>query len=213
MKKNILILDLIFYVAVPLLVWNGGRGVLGDYYAMLLSSVPGIIYSLYRFFEVKKVNFFGLFILINLVIGTLIDVLAGSAIQLLWNNAYYLFVLGGVFLISIFINKPIALLFTLDVVELQGSDREKTKELFYRKKPLLVFKWITLAFAMRDIVLGVVKIYLIKEYGVDAFDKGILLRQAFSWGVTLLTVFGYYYITKIMAENSTDKKDGSNPIL
>ncbi|MBM7691349.1 hypothetical protein JOC77_000754 [Peribacillus deserti] len=205
MKKNIIVLDLIFYVAVPLLVWNFGRDYMGDYLAMILSSVPGILYSLYRFYEIKKINFFGCFILINLVVGTLIDVLAGSAIQLLWNNTYYLFVLGGVFVLSILINRPIALLFALDIIELQGADRKEVKQLFYQPKPLLVFKLITMAFALRDIILGIVKIWLITEYGVEAFDKGIFLRQVFSWTVTILTGFGFYYVTKIVEENSGQK--------
>jgi hypothetical protein len=197
-------LDLLFYVAVPLLVWKFGRGPMGDYYAMLASSVPGILYSLYRFFEVKKVNFFGLFILLNLVIGTLIDVLAGSALQMLWNNTFYLFFLGGVFLLSIAIKKPIGLLFALDIFELQGMDREELKGTFYQKRALFIFNLITTAYAFRDIVLAAVKIWLIKDYGVDAFDKGIILRQVFSWAITLLTAVGFFFITRIMNENQKE---------
>ncbi|WP_374056177.1 hypothetical protein [Rossellomorea sp. FM04394] len=83
MKKNFVLLDLLMYVALPLFVWNIMRDYIGDYYAMLLFSVPGIIYTVYRFIEMKKVNTFGLFILVTLIVGTLIDVLAGSSLQLL----------------------------------------------------------------------------------------------------------------------------------
>ncbi|MGM0866333.1 MAG: hypothetical protein ACQEWF_16795 [Bacillota bacterium] len=49
MKRNFVLLDLLIYVALPLFVWNIMRDYIGDYYAMLLSSVPGIIgLSFYR---------------------------------------------------------------------------------------------------------------------------------------------------------------------
>jgi hypothetical protein len=198
MKKHIIILDLIFYVAIPLLVWNFGRGYIGDYYAMLASSIPGILYSIYRFFEIKKVNFTGVFILSNLLIGTLVDFLAGSAIQLLWNNVFYSLAMALFFLMTILINKPAALYLSLDLVELQGNDRTIMKDLFYERKVLRVFKIITLLFACRECVLSVIRVFLIKKYGVDAFDQGIVYRQIISWTFTFISMFGFYYIAKMM---------------
>lgn len=52
--------------------------------------------------------------IVTLIIGTLIDVLAGSAIQLLWNNVIYAYVMSGFFLLTILIKKPITLYFALD---------------------------------------------------------------------------------------------------
>ncbi|CAN7494048.1 VC0807 family protein [Rossellomorea sp. LjRoot5] len=198
MKKNIVLLDLMIYVALPLFVWNIMRDYTGDYYAMLLSSVPGIIYSIYRFIEMKKVNTFGLFILVTLIIGTLIDVLAGSSLQLLWNNVYYGATLSFFFFLTMSIGKPLPLYFGLDFAELQGYDRTFSKRLFYKKPLYRIFQWITLCFAMRSGLLAIVKAWLILEYGVEAFDKGIILRQAFSWIITGITVAGFFYIGKII---------------
>jgi len=72
MKNNVILLDLIFYLALPLFVWHVLRDHVGDYYAMLLTSVPGIIYTLYRFKQTKKLNVTGTFILASLVIGTVL---------------------------------------------------------------------------------------------------------------------------------------------
>ncbi|MGP4060733.1 hypothetical protein [Halobacillus sp. H74] len=59
MKSNrFVLLDLICYVVFPLAVWNITRDYIGDYYAMLLSSIPGIIYAIYRFKALKKVGGF-----------------------------------------------------------------------------------------------------------------------------------------------------------
>ncbi|WP_409305682.1 VC0807 family protein [Peribacillus sp. SCS-155] len=198
MKKHIMVLDLLFYVAIPLVVWNLGRDYMGDYYAMLSSSIPGILYSIYRFYEIRKVNFTGIFILSTLVIGTLLDFLAGSAIQLLWNNVYYSIGMALFFVMSILINKPAALFLSLDLVELQGNDRKSMKDLFYDKKVLMIFKLITLLFACRESVLTVIRVLLIHKYGVDAFDQGIVYRQIISWGFTFISMFGFLYIAKII---------------
>lgn len=201
MKRNFVLLDLLIYVALPLFVWNIMRDYIGDYYAMLLSSVPGIIYTVYRFIEMKKVNTFGLFILVTLIVGTLIDVLAGSSIQLLWNNVYYAAALSLFFFITMLLRKPISLFFGLDFAELQGYDRTFSKRLFYKKPLYRIFQLITLCFALRSGILAIVKAWLILEYGVEAFDKGIILRQAFSWIMTGITVAGFIYIGKIIQDS------------
>ncbi|KAB2330011.1 hypothetical protein F7731_20930 [Cytobacillus depressus] len=212
-----MLLDIIFYVAFPLAVWNIGRDWFGDYLAMILSTVPGILYSLYRFFELKKVNFFGLFLLTNLIITFLIDILAGSAIQLLWNNVIYSYFLGAVFLGTILVKKPIFLFMALDLTEMQGQDRSEMKSLFFGKKILTIFNWVTAGFALKFIILAGIKTWLIQQYGVEAFDKGILLRQALNWGFTIVSLSGFYFINKELGKASPFENDdhdrGENPLL
>ncbi|MGD6965391.1 VC0807 family protein [Rossellomorea vietnamensis] len=201
MKKNIVLLDLIFYGALPLLFWNVLRDVTGDYYAMLLSSVPAIFYTMYRFWEMKRVNVFGIYLISTLVIGTLIEVLAGSAIQLLWNNVYFSISMSLFFLITILLKKPITLYFGLDFAELQGYERQFSKKLYGQSRIFRVFQWITFVFALRSGVVAGVNAWLITEYGVEAFDKGILLKQAFSWLMTGVTVAGFLYIGKVIKDS------------
>ncbi|MGF2615276.1 hypothetical protein FZC84_09665 [Rossellomorea vietnamensis] len=201
MKKNIVLLDLIFYAALPLLFWNVFRDDIGDYYAMLFSSVPAILYSAYRFWEMKRFNVFGIYLITTLVIGTLIDVLAGSALQLLWNNVYFSIAMCLFFLITILFQKPITLYFGLDFAELQGYDRKFCRKLYEQKQLFRVFQWITIVFAVRSGVMAGANAWLITEYGVEAFDKGILLKQAFSWVMTGITVAGFFYVGKIINDS------------
>src|SRR5690625_7616003 len=63
MNKRLMLLDLICYGVIPFLIWNYGRESLGDYIAILLSTVPGFIYTIYRFIKEKQLNIFGLFII------------------------------------------------------------------------------------------------------------------------------------------------------
>ncbi|MGM7703562.1 VC0807 family protein [Pseudalkalibacillus sp. Hm43] len=198
MKRYVAVLDIVFYVVFPLIVWHGGRDLIGDYYAMLVSSVPGILYSIYRFYEIRKLNVFGLFMLGNLVVGTLLDVLAGSAMQLLWNNVFYGYAMALLFIGTAVLKKPIALYFGLDLMELQGFEKSKLKPLFNKKKIFMIFTLITVAFALRDVIQATFKIWLIQEYGVEAFDKGLIARQVISWGFSIFTVIGFVYITKLL---------------
>jgi hypothetical protein len=206
LKNRVALYDIIFFLVFPLVVWNYGRDIIGDYYAMLLSSVPGIIYSVYRFVVLKQFNIFGIFMLANLILGALVDVLAGSAIQLLWNNVYYAYALAAVFALTALFRKPLALYFALDLAELQGQDRGKLRELFMSKKLFNVFQLITLGFAVRDIVLASLKVWLITKYGVEAFDKGIILRQAINWGFSAIFVIGFLYVAKAVQDASPSKE-------
>ncbi|MCD5324713.1 MULTISPECIES: VC0807 family protein [Pontibacillus] len=197
-QKNIVVWDLICYIVFPLVVWNFIRDDIGDYYAMLLSSVPGIVYTIIRFKAVKKVQFFGIFMLANLVVGTLFDVLAGSALQLLWNRVYFALLGGGIFLGSMFIRKPIALYLMLDVMEMQGQNRKALRAKFMQKKVFFVFQLITFVFVFRELVFAGWKAWLIGQYGVEAFDQAIVIRQVMSWVLTGVTVIGYVYVFKLL---------------
>lgn len=207
MHKNVGIVDLIFYVVFPLVIWHFSRKYIDDYYDMLISSVPGIIYSIIRFFLLKKFNFFGLFMISSLIVGTLIDVLSGSAIQMLWNNVYYSYFFGIVYIVSILVNRPIYLYFSLDFVEMQGQNRKLMKELFFQKKILLIFKWITFGFAFKDILLSTIKVWLISNYGVDAFDKGIVIRQIIGWVIGGISFYGFIYIAKLLQQQELTAKN------
>ncbi|MFC0526004.1 VC0807 family protein [Pontibacillus salicampi] len=211
MKNNnkFVVLDLIFYVAFPLAIWHIMRDMIGDYYAMLLSSVPGIFYTIYRFKELKKVNVFGIFMISNLIVGTLVDVLSGSAIRLLWNNVYYSYAVALLFLLTIPFKKPISLYFALDFTELQGYDRSTNKKLFFHKRLFPIFNWIVVAFALQNIILASIKAWLISQYGVEAFDKGIVLRQLLNWGLTIPVMAGYLYIGKIIYDNPDFVKEAT----
>lgn len=205
MQKNIVIWDVICYLVFPLFIWNFMRDTIGDYTAMLISTIPGIIYSFIRFFRVKQVNIFGAFMILTLIASTLVNVLAGSALQMLWNNVYYAFAMAVFFLFTILIKRPLFLLFTLDFVELQGYSRQKMKAIFNERKYFLVFNLITLGFAAREIILAFIKIKLISVYGVDAFDKGLIIRNVLSWGITAICVIGFIYISKMLQANETSR--------
>src|SRR5699024_10230568 len=119
MNKKLIILDIVCYAVIPFLLWNYGREPLGDYLAILLSTVSGFIYTV--------------FIITSLFMRTVVDLVSTSASHMLWNQVYLGFGFGVVFLITSFIKKPLALYFSVDFAYLQGYQREVSRNLFKTK--------------------------------------------------------------------------------
>ncbi|WP_455662806.1 VC0807 family protein, partial [Pradoshia sp.] len=190
--------DLICYLIFPLVIWNVLNDRIDEYYAMLISTVPGIIYSIVRFIEYKRVNFFGLFMIGTLMIRTLVDVLSGSALQMMWNNVFYSIALAVFFLVTNFINKPTSLLFALDLTEMQGYDRKALRKRFYQPKILFVFKLITYGFAFRSLLLASINVWLINQYGVDAYTKALVTKQIIGIGIMVICMYGFFHISKML---------------
>lgn len=194
--KNFVLLDVLFYFIVPVAFWNLTKEPLGYYHAMLLSAVPGIFYTVLRTIITKRINTLGVFILSTLTISTIIDLLSGTGINMLWNNVYYQAALAIFFFCTILLKRPIVLYFSLDFTELQGFNRDKNKAMFYKKDLYIIFLLITLGFGLRSGILAVVKTWLILKYGVEAFDEGIIIENVISWGMYGLCFYGFFIINQ-----------------
>ena len=197
--------DLLFYMAIPLIMWNTLRESLGDYATMLLASVPGIVYAVFSFIKERRINFIGLFMLITLVIGTLIDLLSGSALQMLWNNVYYGAFIGFVFIASMLVKRPIAYYFALDGGEMMGYERSSVKMFLSSKKKIIALHLITLCYGLRSIIVAGVNVHLLRQYGVEAFDQGIVFKQVVTWTITIITAFGFLYVMKAGGEGEPEE--------
>ncbi|WP_445613802.1 VC0807 family protein [Geobacillus sp. YF-1] len=200
MGKRVVMLDVVFYVVFPIVLWHALRGPVGEYGAMLICTVPGAVYTVYRFWVSHRVQWFGAFLLANLAVSTLLNVFAGSALQMLWNDVSYSIVLSVLFLGTVIVKRPLMLYFSLDFVEMQGAPRAAMKKRFFEGDVFPLFQWITVGFAVRDGLLAAIKAYLIVRYGVEAFDRAIVVREIVSWGITILCIFGFARISKIISE-------------
>src|SRR5699024_950800 len=87
-NKKIILLDLIFYLVFPYVIWKFGKDSLGDYLSMLLSTILEFVYIIYRIILEKQFNIAGLFIIGLLALSTTVDLLSGSAERMLWNSVY-----------------------------------------------------------------------------------------------------------------------------
>jgi hypothetical protein len=207
MRVNLLLVaDLILFFLFPLAFWEVSREIIGEYPAMLLSTLPGILYSLYRFNQNGRLNYTGIFVLTNLLAGLVVDLLSGSALQLLWNNVLYS---AGLFLIyaaSLAAGKPLHLYFTLDLMEMRGHKRSITKELFFEKKAFKLFKLITFAYCMNEALYMLCLTHWIRHYGVEAYRLDIVLDKSLEIILSGFSLIVFFFIYQTVDQVSPVKK-------
>lgn len=199
MNKRLIILDLICYGAIPFIIWNYGKEPLGDYLAILLSTVPGFLYTVYRFVKEKQFNIAGLFILTTLLLSTIVNLLSSTAENMLWNQVYLGLGFGIIILLSTIIRKPLALYFAVDIAYLQGHSRESSRKLFYSKGLFMWFQWINLLFVVRATFTNSLKAFLVQSYGAQGYNKVIIYMNISNWVFSGFIFLGFIFISnKIM---------------
>jgi hypothetical protein len=209
MQKDFnLFLDILFYFVLPICLWEFGREYLPDYLAMILSSLPGIFYSISRYLLINKLNFTRMYLLINIFAGLIMDLFSGSAIWLIWNNAIYSLGLCLIFVGSCLINKPLFLYFSLDILEEQGYDRLLTKELFTEKRSWKIINLLTILNGLREFIFSIVLMDLIKKFGIEIYSLSILIDQVFSFLMSIITVIFYVHLYKFLNQIILVKKVG-----
>ncbi|WEG12197.1 hypothetical protein PU629_19075 [Pullulanibacillus sp. KACC 23026] len=205
-KRLLFLLELFIYLILPLLLWGTIRDIIGDFPTMICSSLFGVLFSTYRYYKTREFNLTALLLMGNLIIDFLIDIFSQSAIRLLWNSTFYSLGLAFLYLLSVLIKRPIFLLFALDLIVMDGNDRKINKEMLYRPGPLKVFNLLTLVNSLKELVSAFTMMYLIKNFGVEAYRFDILLDQAFSFILSLISIFGFLYAYKLANEIVTIKK-------
>ena len=197
-NKRLFILELIFYVLLPYALWNFGREPLGDYIAMLVSTVPGIIYTIYRFILDKQFNLIGVFILGSLSLGMTVNLLSGSAEQMIWNGVYLSLFYTCIYLVTFLIKRPLSLYFAVEFTYLQGYAREDSKALFYKKGIFYWFQVIQIVFIIRGIFLAALTVFLLEKHGIDRYGSMIINKQIAGWVFSIIVIGMYFYIDVIV---------------
>ena len=193
-NRKFILLEVLFYVALPYIIWNFGRESLGDYVAMLISTLPGLVYTIYRFVLDKQFNITGLFILSSLALGTTVNLLSGSAEQMIWNSIYLSLFYTFLYFVALIIKRPFSLYFAVDFLYLQGHKRKDSKLLFYQNG---IFKWfqiIQVVFIIRGLFLAGLTIFLLRRYGVDGYGALLIYKQIASWIFSGFIMGLFFYI-------------------
>ncbi|RJR12319.1 hypothetical protein C4588_02320 [Candidatus Parcubacteria bacterium] len=194
MKNKIVFFDLLFYLVMPYVIWKYGQDPLGDYYALLLSTVPGFVYTIVRFLIEKQYNVTGMFILASLFISTIVDILSGSAFNMLQNSVYVGAGFALFFVATMIVRKPLGLYFLADIAYLQGHKREDSLRLYRQKELLPAFYIVTGIFALRGLFSAGLKQYLIGVYGVEGYDRILFFMKINGWVFSAFIAAGFIYV-------------------
>lgn len=212
--KKFIILDIICYVVLPYFIWSYGREPLGDYYAMLLSTIPGFIYTIYRFAKERQFNIAGLSILLALFLGTLVNLLSRDAESMLWNQVYLGYGYGMIFLISILIRRPLAMQFAVDFVYLQGYAKKDSLTMFSQKGIFMWFQLLTLLFFVNSAFQNSLKAWLIYTHGADGYGEMLIYMKISGWISYGLITAGFFFIgSKVNYQIQQNKEDDSDLLL
>lgn len=85
----------------------------------------------------------GVFIISSLFLSSLLDLLAGSALQMLWNAVFLSYGFTLIYIFSMIIQKPLAIYLAVEFMYLQGYPREKSKKLYFMKGNVKLFQLVT----------------------------------------------------------------------
>lgn len=204
-NKKLILFDLIFYAASPYIIWNFCREPFGDYVSMLVSTIPGIVYTIYRFILDKQFSITGLFILGSLALGTTVDLLSGSAEQMIWNGVYLSLFYSFLDFVALVIKHPFSLYFAVDFSYLQGYERKDSRALFYQEG---IFKWfqvIQVIFIIRGLFRAGLTVFLLKNFGVDGYGEMLIYKKISGWIFSGLIMGMFFYINiqyKILLQSS-----------
>ncbi len=176
-----IIIDLMFYLGLPLLIWNFGRGILGAYQAMFMSAFIGIGYTAFKFFHEKKYNVTGIVIVFGISIYLFLNIISDSAIGILYNSLFLNGILCGLYLFSVLIRKPLGKHFYIDYRRMYGEDQRvsvlRAKEFEQR----IYFDYLTMLLVVRELVLLVTKWVLLGRMGIDGASFIILVNRVLSY--------------------------------
>lgn len=199
-KEMDFLLDIIFYFLLPLAIWETSRLLVHDYAAIIFSSLPKVIYSLYRLFALKEFNFTRIFLFITILAGLSIDLFSGSALQVLWNSAFYSFGLASIYLISSLTNTPLFLYFALDVLVQQGYDKVLTQNRLFEKSSLNILKLLTISNAVNHFVYAFFVMQMASKEGIESYSMIMIIDQLLDFLMSGISVIGFVFIYKHLNE-------------
>ena len=171
---------------------------------MLASTIPGIIYTIYRFAIDKQFNITGLFVLSSLAIGTIVDLLSGSAEQMIWNGVYLGLLYSAFHFILFLVKRPLSLYLAVDFVYLQGDPRKESKELFYQKGIFKYFQIIQILFVVRGLCMAALTAFLLNLYGIDGYTSMLIYKQVVAW-IFSIVLMGLFFYLKVPVKKYFDR--------
>ncbi|WP_088044304.1 VC0807 family protein [Bacillus sp. EAC] len=210
MKKesNLIIYDLILYLVFPLVLYKFLKPVIGDYWAMIVPTIPGILYTLFRFWYTKQFNVTGIFLISTMTVSTAVDLYAGSASNLILYNVYYHFALVAVFFLLLVLKKPLPYYFMIDIAAIQGQDREESKKLYKHPSLFKLFNYLMIAWIIKDILFAAAQWWMLENYGIKAYYSRTIIFTVGGYVFGIIMAIGYAMVTlraQKIKENDEDK--------
>lgn len=204
--------DVVIYLVLPVAVWRLGEGHLPDYYLILLTGIPGIIYTVLTLAIRKKANFTGIFLLTTMLIDSALDLLAGSVRNMFLYGLWQSVVMILFYAMTLLLRRPVSMYFALDVAELQGYNRQETRELYVSPKPWRLLKLITILMGLKSLGFAFIKWTVLTRFYNEqlgklaiGYDNYLFYIRIYNWiwgAVIAVCWLLFYKRVMAQAENS-----------
>lgn len=204
--------DVVIYLVLPVAVWRLGEGHLPDYYLILLTGIPGIIYTVLTLAIRKKANFTGIFLLTTMLIDSALDLLAGSVRNMFLYGLWQSVVMILFYAMTLLLRRPVSMYFALDVAELQGYNRQETRELYVSPKPWRLLKLITILMGLKSLGFAFIKWTVLTRFYNEqlgklaiGYDNYLFYIRIYNWiwgAVIAVCWLLFYKSVMAQAENS-----------
>lgn len=112
-----------------------------------------------------------------MLFGTTVDLLSGSADQMIWNNVYLGFFYTFLYVILLIVKQPFSLYIAVDFAYLQVYARKDSKTLFFQKGMFRWFQLIQLIFIIRGLVMAGITAFLLRKYGIDSYGDMLIYKR------------------------------------
>lgn len=185
-------------MGIPLLFWNLLRTYFGDYYTLLMSTIPGVIYAIVTFVQKKEHRITGYIFFLGMLVARLMDLLVSTSEGILWNDVRVNMLYVILWSSSIVFGKPVGLYFFLDYASYSGLDYQKSKEKFSKKPFIKYFYRFTFLLLLQDLFMAILYTVLIRYCGIDYYNKIIVITGIFNYlNIGMITLFVIYIIKRI----------------
>ncbi|MDF2935182.1 MAG: hypothetical protein K0Q90_555 [Paenibacillaceae bacterium] len=183
-----------------------------DYYLILITGIPGILYTLLTLAIRKKANFTGIFLLATMLIDSALDLLAGSVCNMFvygfWQSTAMTLFYG----VTLLVRRPLSMYFALDVAELQGYNRQACRKLYHQPKPWRLLKLVTALMGLKSLGFAVIKWTVLTRFYSESlgklligYDNYLFYVRIYNWvwGAVIAICWLLFYKTVI----SSDEED------
>ena len=194
--RNKILMDLFFYLAVPLLAWNFLREYYSDYLVILFGMIPAVIYTVVAFIRGHEWNVTGLFFLSLITLNLTMNLLSSTAEEELWNTVWIGYISIAFYTLTILFKNPIGIYLFIDYAYAQGVPRAKSTALYRLPENFHHFIKFTMFLVLREIVVIAVKTPMIMKMGVEGFNTIQITTSVINYSFTALMVLYIMYITK-----------------
>jgi hypothetical protein len=208
MKRKI-VLDLFFYLAMPLLAWNLLRGQFSDYLLILIGLVPGLAYTVASFVAEREWSVSGVFFLVIISLNLGLNLLSSTAEQELWNPVWLSCLSIAFYAFTMLIRRPLGIYFFIDYAYSKGVPRERSRAIYGHPRNLRNFYAFTAFLMLREAAAVVVKVPMIERLGVAGFNQIQLAGSAINYVFTGLMIVYVIYILKHVDHSVLPARDAT----